>query len=338
MTPSRTVAFDADTPLARAIVGTIVVLRALQQRLSGRAARLGLGLGAALWLAGCASGPPIDTSYQAKSQGPRVDLLIIHYTVIDFPTSLRVLTQEVVSSHYLVDVDPPTIYRLVDENRRANHAGVSYWERRHLLNMSSIGIEIVNRGYVDGPNGRVYTPYPPKQIDAVVALVRDIVKRWNIPPERVIGHADIAPGRKQDPGPLFPWKRLADEGLALWFDEAQVAALRPHFEQQLPDLAWFRERLAKVGYHVPFAPPPAVTQAAPPAPAGPLAGSTAGATAGATATPAPVCTVPCPVVDTVLDPGLRDVLISFQMHFRPARYDGQPDAETAAILAALTSR
>jgi N-acetylmuramoyl-L-alanine amidase len=311
--------------LARAIAG----VRVLQQSLTRRSARFGLGLGTAIWLAGCASGPPIDTTYQAKSQGPRVDLLIIHYTVIDFPTSLRVLTQQVVSSHYLVDVDPPTIYRLVDENRRANHAGVSYWERRHLLNMSSIGIEIVNRGYVDGPNGRVYTPYPPQQIDAVVALVRDIVKRWNIPPERVIGHADIAPGRKQDPGPLFPWKRLADEGLALWFDEAQVAALRPHFEQQLPDMAWFRERLAKVGYHVPFVAPPAVTLAAAPA---------SGSTADPAPSPAPVCTVPCPSPGPALDPGLRDVLISFQMHFRPARYDGQPDAETAAILAALTSR
>jgi N-acetylmuramoyl-L-alanine amidase len=330
MTPPHLPALAVGASLAGAIAG----VRVLQQWLTRRSARFGLGLGTAIWLAGCASGPPIDTTYQAKSQGPRVDLLIIHYTVIDFPTSLRVLTQQVVSSHYLVDVDPPTIYRLVDENRRANHAGVSYWERRHLLNMSSIGIEIVNRGYVDGPNGRVYTPYPPKQIDAVVALVRDIVKRWNIPPERVIGHADIAPGRKQDPGPLFPWKRLADEGLALWFDEAQVAALRPHFEQQLPDLAWFRERLAKVGYHVPFAPPPVVTQAAPPAPAGPSAASTASATVA----PAPVCTVPCPGADSVLDPGLRDVLISFQMHFRPARYDGLPDAETAAILAALTSR
>jgi hypothetical protein len=69
----------------------------------------------------------------------------------------------------------------------------------------------------------------------VVALVRDIVQRWGIPKERVVGHSDIAPGRKQDPGPLFPWKRLADEGLALWFDEARAAALRPGYEAELPD-------------------------------------------------------------------------------------------------------
>lgn len=271
--------------------------------------RATLGLLLALLLGACTSGPPIDDRYRSVSQGPRVDLLVIHYTVLDFPNSLRVLTQQVVSSHYLVDVDPPTIYRLVEEDRRANHAGVSSWDRRSMLNMSSIGIEIVNAGYVDTPEGRRYTPYPPKQIDAVVALVRDIVKRWNIPKERVVGHADIAPGRKQDPGPLFPWKRLADEGLALWFDEAKAAALRPRFEQQLPELAWFRQRLAQVGYGVPFAALPG-------------------------ATPAPVPATP---PDAEIDTATRDLLISFQMRFRPALYDGTPDAETAAILAALTS-
>jgi N-acetylmuramoyl-L-alanine amidase len=245
-----------------------------------------------LALAGCASGPPIDTRYRSVSQGPRVDLLVIHYTVLDFDNSLRVLTQQVVSSHYLVDVDPPTIYRLVPEERRANHAGLSSWQGRTLVNTSSIGIEIVNPGAVDTPEGRRYAPYPPAQVDAVVALVRDIVQRWGIPKERVVGHADIAPGRKQDPGPQFPWKRLADEGLALWFDEGRAAALRPGYEAALPEPAWFQQRLAQLGYGVP------------------LAGE--------------------------LDTATRSVLVSFQMRFRPARHDGTPDAETAAILAALT--
>lgn len=267
-------------------------------------------LGAALaWvvaalLAGCATGPAIDVNHKSVSQGPRVDLLVLHYTVLDQPTSLRVLTQQEVSSHYLVgDDNPPTIYRLVDENQRANHAGVSAWARRVLVNMSSIGIEIVNRGYVDTPQGRVYTPYPPQQVDAVVALVRDIVKRWNIPPERVVGHSDVAPGRKQDPGPLFPWKRLAQEGLALWFDETRAAALQPRYEASLPDLAWFQKRLAQLGYFVP------------------LDGNT-----GSSGLPG-----------GWLDHNTRDVLVSFQMRFRPARYDGTPDAETAAILATLTT-
>lgn len=254
--------------------------------------RTWLVAGAAAALAGCAGGPPVDTRYRSVSQGPRVDLLVIHYTALDFETSLRVLTRQVVSSHYLVDVDPPTIYRLVDEDQRANHAGVSAWERRHLVNTSSIGIEIVNPGYSDTPEGRRFAPYPERQIDAVIALVRDIVQRWGIPKERVVGHSDIAPGRKQDPGPMFPWKRLADAGLALWFDEARAAALRPGFEAELPPVGWFQQRLAHLGYFVP------------------LAGE--------------------------LDPATRDVLVSFQMRFRPARHDGEPDAETAAILAALT--
>lgn len=254
-------------------------------------ARLALWLMVAL-LAGCASGPPVDTRHRAASQGPRVDLLVIHYTALDFTTALQVLTQQAVSSHYLVDVDPPAIYRLVDEDRSAHHAGQSAWQRRQGLNASSIGIEIVNAGPVDGPEGRRFTPYPAAQIDAVVALVRDIVTRWGIPPDRVVGHSDIAPGRKQDPGPLFPWKRLADEGLALWFDEPRAAALRPRYEAALPDRAWFQQRLAQLGYRVP------------------LGGAA--------------------------DQSTHSVLVSFQMRFRPARYDGAPDAETAAILAALT--
>lgn len=252
-----------------------------------------LALALSLLLGGCATGPAIETRYTAKAQAPRVDLLIIHYTALDFPTSLRVLTQQSVSSHYLVDEDPPTIYRLVDEDRRAMHAGVSAWSGRQMVNTSSIGIEIVNRGYVQTPEGPRFQPYPEAQIRAVIALVRDIVKRHGIPPHRVVGHSDIAPGRKSDPGPLFPWKRLADEGLALWFDESRAALLRPAYEQDLPPLTWFQQRLARVGYLVP------------------LHGEA--------------------------DRATGDVMRAFQMRFRPARHDGQPDAETAAILAALTS-
>jgi N-acetylmuramoyl-L-alanine amidase len=109
----------------------------------------------------------------------------------------------------------------------------------------------------------------------------------------VLGHSDIAPGRKPDPGPLFPWKRLADEGLALWPDESKVAELRPGYEKALPSVAWFQQRLSQLGYFVP------------------LWGE--------------------------LDTATRQVMVAFQMRFRPARFDGEPDAECAAILAALTS-
>jgi N-acetylmuramoyl-L-alanine amidase len=210
---------------------------------------LGLALITAL-MAGCAT--QFDTTYSSVSQGSRVRYLIIHYTALDLPTSIRVLTQQEVSSHYLVDDQPnPRIYLLVDESRRANHAGVSSWKGNTNLNPSSIGIEIVNLGLTKTENGPVYYPFPQHQIDKVVELVRQIVKRHDIPPDRVLGHSDIAPLRKQDPGPYFPWKQLADAGLVLWPDAAQVAAKRSSFEAMLPDVAWFQKRLETHGFAVP---------------------------------------------------------------------------------------
>lgn len=203
-------------------------------------------------LAGCASGPPIDTTYTAKNQRSRVGWLIIHYTALDFPTSLRVLTEQNVSSHYLVRDNPPTIYRLVDEGRSAFHAGVSSWKGYTQLNDASIGIEIVNLGYEGAPPNRTWPEYPPAQIEAVIALVKQIVKEHDIKPDRILGHSDIAPQRKTDPGPRFPWKRLADEGLILWPDAARVAARIPAHEAQLPDILWFQDRLAKHGFVVPM--------------------------------------------------------------------------------------
>jgi N-acetylmuramoyl-L-alanine amidase len=116
------------------------------------------------------------------------------------------------------------------------------------LNNSSIGIEIVNPGWKDTPNGRVYAPFPQSQIDAIIPLVRDIVARHHIAPENVLGHSDIAPLRKQDPGPMFPWKQFADAGLVVWPDAARVAAVTPIFQTQLPDVAWYQKKLAAWGY------------------------------------------------------------------------------------------
>ena len=121
-------------------------------------------------LSGCATGPTIDHTYTAVSQDSRAQFLILHYTAIDFPTSLKVLTEQNVSSHYLVRDIPPTIYQLVDDSRRAYHAGVSSWQGQTQLNAASIGIEIVNLGYRDSPQGRTYFDFPSAQIDAVIAL------------------------------------------------------------------------------------------------------------------------------------------------------------------------
>ena len=203
------------------------------------------------WLAGCAT-PYIDRTYTSISQDSRAQFLILHYTVLDFPASLKILTEGEASSHYLVNDNPPTIYQLVDENRRAYHAGVSYWKGATQLNASSIGIEIVNRTNDDAPGGRVWHDYPQAQIDAVIALVKKIVQEHKIKPEHILGHSDIAPGRKTDPGPRFPWKQLADAGLIQWPNANLVATKKAVYEEQLPDVAWFQQKLSQHGFAVPL--------------------------------------------------------------------------------------
>ena len=156
--------------------------------------------------------------------GKRVRFLVLHYTALDFAASVKALTTGAASAHYLIPAphDPSykaagfkgqRIFNLVAEEDRAWHAGVSGWARRDNLNDTSIGIEIVNQGYRDTPQGRVWYPFSEAQIQALIPLLKDIAKRHGITPDRIIGHSDIAPGRKVDPGPLFPWKRLADAGL-----------------------------------------------------------------------------------------------------------------------------
>jgi N-acetylmuramoyl-L-alanine amidase len=212
-----------------------------------------VGLAAVLVLGGCASGVRLDTTYTSENQDSRVLFLVLHYTVGDYESSLQTLTKpssRSVSSHYLVRDEPVITYRLVDENRRAWHAGPSGWQGHRNINASSIGIEIVNAGPSKRADGsEVYAPYSSAQMDAVIALCKEIVARHHIRPDRIIGHNDIAPGRKQDPGPLFPWKRFADEGLIAWPDAAMVAAKKPLYEAQLPDARWFQDRLSDYGFN-----------------------------------------------------------------------------------------
>jgi len=163
--------------------------------------------GAAASLSACGSTPTIIDARSYRSIGfeSRALFLIIHYTQLNLERSIEVLTRGQVSSHYLLsDESPPRIYRLVDENLRAFHAGVSYWAGHGNLNSASIGIEIVHPGVVEQADGsQSFVPYPESQIDALIPLVRDIMKRHQIRADRVLGHSDIAPQRKIDPGPLF---------------------------------------------------------------------------------------------------------------------------------------
>lgn len=249
---------------------------------------------ALLTLTGCATGPHIDHTYHAVGQASRVRFIVLHYTVADKASAIKILTQQEVSAHYLLTDDAqPVIYGLVDETEAAWHAGVSSWKTYSQLNNSSVGIEIVNKGWTDTAQGRVYAPFTQAQIDTLIPLVRDIAARNHVAPENILGHSDIAPLRKQDPGPMFPWVQLAKAGLVAWPDAARVAAVQPAFEAMLPDVAWFQQKLAAHGY--------AIVQSA------------------------------------VLDEQTRAVLGAFQMRYRPARYDGQPDAQSAALLEVLTA-
>lgn len=165
-----------------------------------------------------APSPNFDTR-----RGPP-DILVLHYTGMQTgEAALARLrdTEAKVSAHYLVEEDG-RVFQLVPEERRAWHAGRGVWQGEDDVNAASIGIEIVNPGHEFG-----YRPFPEPQIAAVTALVGDIRDRWTIPDNRIIAHSDLAPDRKEDPGELFPWKRLAEAGHGLWFEPAveRVAAL-----------------------------------------------------------------------------------------------------------------
>ncbi|MDE0391677.1 MAG: N-acetylmuramoyl-L-alanine amidase [Rhodospirillales bacterium] len=142
-----------------------------------------------------------------------VDTLVLHYTgMVSAEAALERLTDRSakVSAHWCIGEDG-TLWRLVPEEQRAWHAGLSKWRGRRSVNNFSIGIELVNPGHEHG-----YRPFPPAQMDALLDLLRVIVARHPIDPRNVVAHSDIAPTRRQDPGELFDWARLAKAGIGLW--------------------------------------------------------------------------------------------------------------------------
>ena len=152
-------------------------------------------------------------NHDARPAGAPVDLLILHYTgMASAEAACQRLTDPAakVSAHYLIGEDG-AIRRLVAEPRRAWHAGLAYWAGARDINGRSIGIELVNPGHEFG-----YRRFPEPQIGALVALARNILERHRIPAHRILGHSDVAPGRKQDPGELFDWRALATAGIGLW--------------------------------------------------------------------------------------------------------------------------
>ena len=259
-----------------------------------------------IFLIGCSSNNYIIVD--SENYDSRVKYLVIHYTSEGLEDSINLLTTKTnhpVSSHYLIAEDAQ-IYQLVSETKRAWHAGKSFWRGERGLNDSSIGIEIVNKSGCMMPMERLitfyeileycnFTEYPKVQINQLLKLSKEIIARHpRIKPYNVVAHSDIAPTRKIDPGPLFPWKDLADQGVGAWYDQIDYISFQEIFSKELPNLKLLQEKLRKLGYEI----------------------------------------EPTGANDFQSISAIR----SFQLHFRPKKYDGFFDVETAAILYALLKK
>jgi len=264
---------------------------------------------------GCASQVYVDEP--SSNQNSRVRYLVIHHTSKNFAESLSLLTRSSgnpVSVHYLVpepgdDTYPDKkirVYRLVPESRRAWHAGVSYWNGEESLNDLSIGIELVNKAYcVSSPEQDTIASYPNKlcfypdfaedQLALLMELVDGILHRHpDIKPTAIVGHSDVAPDRKVDPGPRFPWQRLYQLGYGAWYDDETVLRYWTDFRVSLPNVSTIQQGLHEYGYQI--------------------------------------------ELTGLADDQTKDVMMAFQMHFRPALTDGKIDLESAAVLFALLEK
>ncbi len=153
-----------------------------------------------------------------------ISILVLHYTGMATAKAALHRMQDPtakVSAHWCIDEDG-RIYSLVPEKLRAWHAGLSYWRQKYLVNDISIGIELVNPGHENG-----YRPFPARQMKSLTGLAIEILSRYEIPAQNVVGHSDISPHRKKDPGELFDWRRLSESGIGLW--PTHLNKLNDHF-------------------------------------------------------------------------------------------------------------
>lgn len=246
----------------------------------------------------------VKTYFPAVAQNFRQRFIVLHYTALNNDKSVSVLTQQSVSAHYLVnDMPDNEIYQLVDENKRSYHAGISSWRGFSQLNDNSIGIEIVNEAKDAPGGGFIFPEFPDYQVRKIAALVKDISTRYQIPATNIVAHSDIAPTRKQDPGPMFPWKRLYNEyQIGMWYDDftkqnfmGQMSTESFVAQQNTSSFIYkYQMMLRDFGYSL--------------EPSG------------------------------IVDDATKKTVTAFQYHFRPENYDGVMDMETFAILQALLQK
>ena len=236
---------------------------------------------ACVFLTSCTSNTLPVEEMHSKNYGQRIKFLIMHYTAEDYQGSLQELVHKSkVSSHYLIPEshdksyldDELKVLKLVNENERAWHAGSSYWQGRRAVNDQSIGIDIVNLPMCERlpneqteltqrkallnnkltPNKMCFFPdYDPKQIELLIELSKEILKRNpDISPTNIIGHSDISPQRKSDPGPRFPWYQLYQAGIGAWYEQKTVLNYWQLFDGQMPNIGIIQQALHSYGYDI----------------------------------------------------------------------------------------
>lgn len=250
-------------------------------------------------------------TYNSVGQNFRQRFIVLHYTALDDESSIKVLTEQEVSAHFLITTsDNEPIYNLVPEDKRAWHAGESEWKSSKNLNDSSIGIEIVNLGLnevtltdSDTATARALknqyrqAPYTEEQIKKIAILVKYLSEKYEIAPENILGHSDIAPQRKLDPGPMFPWKELYDKyNIGMWYDEDEKNKIQTEIgaEFDILTVTAYQNEFKKFGYAI--------------------------------------------QITGVYDKQTGNVIKAFQLHFRQENFNGALDIETYSILKALNKK
>lgn len=188
-------------------------------------------------------------NFNDRPEHTLIDTLVIHYTGMkSAEAALNRLCdpKAEVSAHYCIE-EEGTIHMLVDPTKRAWHAGISSWRGRENVNHFSIGIELINPGHEFG-----YRPFPEMQMNALLSLCSELVQRFPIEPRNVIGHSDIAPSRKQDPGELFNWKMLAEHHIGVWAesDKPLTPILSPDNIISVDAVKTLQNKLKRYGYAI----------------------------------------------------------------------------------------
>ena len=245
-----------------------------------------------------------SSSYVAIGKNERIQFIVVHYTAIDNAASIKELTTNKVSSHFLVlDEDDNKIYNLVPLEQRAWHAGASAFRGRTNINDTSVGIEIVSDGiakeFISDPNPYHpydhYVDYKPIQIEKVAQIIKYVAEKYNVPARNIVAHSDIAPSRKKDPGAKFPWKELYDKyNIGAWYDETDKQEFMDEEKFKATSIREIKDELRKYGYEINR-------------------------------------------LDE-WDKESKDVVYAFQLHFNPKNATGEMDLETFAILKALNKK